>query len=775
MAQTADRDGTPRYFLKFGVTAFILISATLVLVLFVLPQRYVLSSGFRESGMRFPPPSTPFAPLPVVPVAARPLPQPPPEIPPGPAELFWAEVTPGLQAGNYRAVLPVFERYLREHPDDLDVRHEYAITLLAAGRPGDAIPVLREVLATRDDPDDRLLLARTLRELGRTAEASIEYGRLLEANPDATALALEWAQAHAWAREYERAVRILLEALERDPSSVPLRVELARDYFAMGRLQDASDALVGIDDDALAQADGLVLRNDIQAALFVPTPEIPPPTLAEQAASARVAGDFERSKELFEQALQESPEDASIWQAYADLLEYELSDFEGARPALLEVERLSEPPSPNLEYRLAQIEIWTNRNDEARERLLTLLASLESGVQPPAPAAGGADQPEPVTVADVRALLGDLNRWDGDRIGAASEYQAALDTDPSNARALDGLAALQADVTRQTVELEQPRVGAAASSLADTDDFYQVDAGGEWVSLDGPWIWGGSGGNRWLGGLDLDGSIVDRQGIYVDLESARWWRWGTIRTGIDFGAQRVRSTWDYSFGGSLGLRERSGATAELRYRHGPAYPLTSTLQSALADVVQDRFTLTRMQPLAERWSLAAALDAAWLQAASDSVASGTQGGTARLQAALSIGRALSRSVTLGLSARALAFTSAAPRAALPGGGTLPLFWDPTSAFSLGPYAQLSRDLSASWKLTGRLTPGLAFIDERRSSRSGYQLVPDVSAEAGVRREGGRFWASLDFFYSQGRFSGYQTYGARLTLSARDWSALGGSR
>ena len=54
--------GDSRYLLRFGVTAFLLIAGTLVLVLYVLPERYVLSSGFRESGMSFPQPSTPFVP-----------------------------------------------------------------------------------------------------------------------------------------------------------------------------------------------------------------------------------------------------------------------------------------------------------------------------------------------------------------------------------------------------------------------------------------------------------------------------------------------------------------------------------------------------------------------------------------------------------------------------------------------------------------------------------------------------------------------------------------
>jgi hypothetical protein len=37
-----------RYPLKFGTAASLLISGTLVLVLYVLPERYVISAGFRE-------------------------------------------------------------------------------------------------------------------------------------------------------------------------------------------------------------------------------------------------------------------------------------------------------------------------------------------------------------------------------------------------------------------------------------------------------------------------------------------------------------------------------------------------------------------------------------------------------------------------------------------------------------------------------------------------------------------------------------------------------
>ena len=53
MSKKSRRGGAgSRYYLGFGFTALLLVSGTLVLVLVVLPKRYVFGSGFRESGLR---------------------------------------------------------------------------------------------------------------------------------------------------------------------------------------------------------------------------------------------------------------------------------------------------------------------------------------------------------------------------------------------------------------------------------------------------------------------------------------------------------------------------------------------------------------------------------------------------------------------------------------------------------------------------------------------------------------------------------------------------
>jgi predicted Zn-dependent protease len=764
VARRADRRGKDaRYSLRFGSVALVLIAGTLVLVLFVLPERYVLRPGFRESGMSFPAASTPFAPYPVVPVAAVALPRPPgppPVIPPGPAEVFWAEVVPLLEGGRLAEALQAFDRYLLDYPADADVRRERAITLLEAGRPAEAVEDLGRLLATRDDLQLRLLLARTLRDLGRIDEAGAEYEALFQARPDDVDITLEWAQAYAWAVRYADAEAVLRRGLARDPSSIPLRVELARIYFETGpgRLEEARALLAPIGDADLAAAGALVLRDAIVAALRLSPPlETPTPSPLERAVAAREADQFDVARALLEDALRETPGDVALWQAYADLLEYELGDFDGAYSALLEVERLT-GRGADLQYRLAQLETWLGRTSDAERRLVALLDLLDTGGSEAAVARAG-----------VHSLLGDLRRWEGDRLGAAARYRLALADDPANARARAGLDALEADVERQLVELEAPRLGGSVYSLADTDDFVRLDLGGEWVDVGGPWVVGGTVGNRWISGVALDGGAAYRQGAYAELEGARWWRWGTVRTGLDLGVQHPRGAWDLSLGGSLGHRGANGAVSEVRYEHGPAHPVALTLQSVLANVVQDHVTVSHARRLSESWSLAGVADAAWLRADPDSLAAGSRIETARLQGALSVGRALSATLTLGLATRALTLTAAAPATLLPGSSPRRLFWDPSLVLSAGPYLQLTRDLSRSWKLTGRLVPGLALVDERGAA--GTDLIPHASAEAGVRREGARYWTALDLFYYQGQFDGYRTYGARLSLGARDFSAL----
>ena len=71
--------------------------------------------------------------------------------------------------------------------------------------------------------------------------------------------------------------------------------------------------------------------------------------------------------------------------------------------------------------------------------------------------------------------------------------------------------------------------GSAAPSvvefaLGDTDDYRRFDLRGETGGTPGSWVWRGGAGYRWLSGFDLAGGQGSLQGVWGDVEVARWFR-----------------------------------------------------------------------------------------------------------------------------------------------------------------------------------------------------------------------------------------------------------
>jgi len=624
-----------------------------------------------------------------------------------------------------------------------------------------------------------------MRDAGRLADAERAYADLVAERPNDVDLLLERALAHAWAGDHARAAELLLDALRRAPDSVRVRVELARAYFSLGRVLDAEAKLAELDDARLDAEGARPLRAALTAATTIPTPAAPPlaeaaaeppPTPLQLALGAREAGDIDVARRLLADALAASPDDVDAWQALADLLEYELADFERARAALLEVTRLR-GVEPERELRLARLEIWTERSGDAASRLEALLATLDAASRRGEPtdssAEASAEDALRALRAEAFALLGDLHRWAGDRLRASSHYVLALGEQPDHPRAQAGLAALDAEISRQIAEIESPWRGARASALADTDDFTRAEAALAWVEVESDgWVWGGAAGRRWLRGVESVGLTGERGGLFVELMGARWWRSGTVRTQLTAAGEHVRTEWDLSMGAAFAHRSL-GRSTDVRIEHGPAHPLTHTLQSVTAGLAHDRLSVEHTRSLGERTSLTASVDAARLRVDGVGAVTSSDAST-RLQASLTVTRRVAMSVSLGVSAQALGFLDPAPSAApsAPGGPALRLFWDPRLAASLGPLVQLDHELTPQWKVTGRLAPGLALVDERGTASR--QFVPHVGAEGGVTHEGKRVRASLELFFYQGQFDGYRSYGARLTLGTLALPALGGS-
>ena len=784
------------YLLGFGATALLLGGMTLVLVLIVLPRRYVLNAGLREAGISFPTEAAPFSPPPEVLREAPPPPSTPPPAPPeatqGPAEVFWTRVDPLLSTGSYAEALPLFEEYLGTYPDDGGVLREFGITLSRAQQPERAAEVLQRLLPDGRYPGVRLILARVLRDQGRLDEASGHYASLVDEKPGDVGMVLEWARALAWGKDYERSAEVLGVALEEEGAPPELAVELAQVLYWSGRLEEAAERLGRMDEELLARLGAGGLKADVLAA-FTPPPaleeagEEPPATLLHSAALAFAHQDYQGAADLYRQALQEDPTDVETWRTYGDLLQYALEDMDGARDALLCLEDLG-GGDPALRFRLARLELWTGRHPQAFSRLESLLVDAELGSLPGKPGdtadpgtlphePGAAAGLEPTEIAEVWALLGDLHRWGGRRAPAGEAYRAALGTDEANERARMGMDGLLLEVEKGILAEESPRAGGSAYSLADSDQFSRLDLGAEAVGVNGTWTWAVKTGSRWLGGMDLGGAQREEQGWFLELESARWWRFGTVRTGVHLGVEQVRpDATDIAYGASLRLAQLWGFRTDLRYDHGPAYPITATLQSVFARVVQDRLTASMARRVGEDWSLHLAAegallgaDGALLRARGVPLESESEPGSGgreaddrslRLEGGLSLGRSVTDALTLGVTGRALTYTGPSPVVE-----ELRLFWDPNALFSGGLFAQVEKGLTDSWTLRSRISPSLAFIDER--AQRGFQRVPHLSAEVGFSYVGRSVGADVGAFYYQGRFDGYNAYGLRMGLSARD--------
>jgi predicted Zn-dependent protease len=746
--------------------AMVLGSMTLVLVLVVLPRRYVLHAGLRESGMSFPASAAPFVP----PEELRREVAPPPPILSttipvrGPAELLWEDVEELLQDNRFGDALVRFEAYLAQYPWDRSVRREYAITLDRAGRSDDAVPVFMALLDGEDDPDLRLLLARSLRDQRRMQEASTQYRVLVEGAADDVALTLEFARALSWGRQYEESVAVLQAYLASHPENLEFRVELARVLFWSGRVEEAAEVVEGIPGEALEGFDAVALNEEIVAANTPPPPVPEEPVIlstVDQADRAVAEQDYEAAARLYRRALEESPSDRYVLAPYADVLQYHLGDLEGAHEALLRLEQVTEA-GPVLRLRIAQLAVWTGRDEEGAERLDALLEDVSTGNWPPHEYDGDFAEPQ---IATAEALRGDLYRWEGRRGEAAAAYERALAADPGSSQSRSGLEQLSGEVDDRLNEVEGPRLGTTVYSFSDSDDFTLLDLGLEGVFLDGRWVWNASSGLRVLQGLASSGDGTER-GVFAEVEGARWWRWGTLRTALYFGVEEVRpGGTDLSVGASVHWSELVGFRTDLRFDHGPAYPLTVTLESALFRLQQNRFSVGLARRLGTDWSLFLSGDANWLDFA-DSGDSG--GGSLRLEAGASLGRTLFEGIELGMNTRGLSYSEGAPAL-----GGRRLFWDPEAVLSAGVYARWTERPAEFWELRALANPSFAWIRER--GFTGSERVPHFAAEAGLSYRGSRIRMSVDAFYYQGRFDGYRAYGLRFGLGMVDWLGSGRDR
>lgn len=719
------------YWLSFTLFVLLLGGGTALFVLGVLPRRFVLQTGLRESDLSFPARLPAFGEIIrealVRPGVVRPVSRPPR---PGAAELLWSRVLPLLHAGRWAEALPILRSYLARHPGDADVLREYATTLRKAGEQAEADTALRRLVRLTGSFSDRRSLARLLRDEGRTDEAAAIYDKLAEERPADAGIRLELAQALVWAGRSDAA----REALAALPDSVRRGTQARTIESQIERL------LAAAPESAAAGAPGAAAGKQEQAA--------PPLSLAERARRAAARGDLNRASFLYAEAVRRDPRDAAAWRAWADLLELRLRDYPGAATALTRWIELTGADGTQ-HVRLARLESWSGRQARAAA-ILDSLVRREPGR------------------ADAWALLGDVRRFRGDRPGASRAYRRALALEPSNEQAGQGLSALAATRERILAQREPREVGPGVSLFEDSDDYRRLDLRAAGRARSGATVIEGEAGYRVLHGRTLLGTPpqMSVRGGFADVTVGRWWREATVRTSLTAGIEHLEIEGTRPrFGAALELPDAGGFALSASLEHGPAYPTTRTLESVIEPVTASDLSLSLFRLLGDAWSLQAATDATLLASAPlDNV---------RLAGSAALRRAIASWLTAGYVTRWIGFTRSAHVTVGTGGATTPgpltgprLYWDPSSYWSHQLLLEAHTPVAGSGRPGGTsglearlsLQPGFAIVHERGRSA---ETVPQYEATGGLTGRGPWGSVSLDLFYGRTRVGGYRSWGGSL--------------
>lgn len=734
-----DRPGGRRlpYWVGYAVMTVLLLGVTVTLVA-ILPSRYALVADLREAGFSFPTSADAIGfPMPAREPLIEPAPPPVPPVArePGPAEAMWADVDSLLAGRDYGAAVARMEAYLEEQPGDVAVQRERARTLAISGRTAAAREAFDALARRTGARSDRLALARLLRDAGEVDAAVSLYRDLLDAQPSDERLRHELAQLYLWADRHPEAITELERLVAAHPDSGAYRFDLARALYWNDRPGEARQVLAAMPEGALGAAgaaDAAELAAELDRLLAPPPePEPEPPTLVERARAAAGAEDFEVARRLYDEAASEAPGDSALARERADFLQYRVADLDAAIAALVAYDARFGLDADG-RYRLAELYVWTGREADARRELVALVR----------------DHPDR---AEGWGLLGDVYRYADERGAARDAYERAQVLEPGEPHAAAGLPELDR-LRRATVASHEPvGVGPSVSLFSDSDDFLRLDVGagagwaGEELAVDLTAGW------RRLEGLDLGGLPVEDEGAFAALEAARWWSEASLRTGLRVGVDHLEAAGTEPVLGLSAARFwRSGGSVELQLEHGPAYPLTTTMESAAAEVVADRVQVAAYAPLSPELSLSIAAGVVRLSNAGPA--------NTRLHGAATVARRLAPWLTADLGTRLVGFTDPAPVIGRRLYWDPQLFWSNTAGLTLGTPTREG----LGYRL--RLSAGAAWSDERDAAEA--EWIPQFGAEAGLTWRSERTALDLGTFYRRSREDDYSSFGAELALRIR---------
>jgi Flp pilus assembly protein TadD len=701
-----------------------LATASLCLLFFFvfgfLPQRFLLELDFSESGFAYPVIRPP-----------HPLPPPPPPdevrrpIARGPAERFWAEYVPLARNGEHDAALQLAADYLAHFPEDLSARLEYARELWRAGQLSAAVVAYRDALERGAEPGVRLELAQLYSAAGEWEAALAIYEKLAEESPRDSELLREFAELATWAERYDRAERAYARLVELAPGDPEFRLQWARVLYWSDRPERAFDVLAD-----LPPGYRSVSVDSLRAAIAVALP--PPdaePSLLEQARGLAMAGAADSALALYRVILLKDPGADSTLLEMANVFEYRANEPDSAI-AYLRAYLGRRPDDRDARMRLAHLLIWNGYLAEAEAETEALLSA----------------RPED---AEAWALMGDLRRWSGDRVGAAQAYQQSLDLAPEEVTAVEGLAALNAQLDAELAGRGTIGPAGGVDYFADSDDFSVARWRGTWTNGEPRVRTGVEVTAERIAGYEPAGERAQLTAFDTRATAERWWLQGRLQTTAGLGVWAAGAGAAFQPVAELVVvaPDLGGAAVRFEYRHEPAFRETATLQATLAGLRADVAGLGYYRSIADRIDMSMAARLAWL--------SGQGEANLRADAAIAFLYRPDDSWTLGYESRALSFRDPAP---VPG---LRLYWDPEWTWTNSAVLGWAGDLRAGWELEARAVPGLAWTRERDREAA---AVLELSANVGVRRRVGVWTIGATAGYGQSRLDGYRTFRLGVGLS-----------
>ncbi|MBI5282444.1 MAG: tetratricopeptide repeat protein [Candidatus Solibacter usitatus] len=139
-----------------------------------------------------------------------------------------AEASAHLDAGRFAQAIDLLQPLAEKWPDDITVRFNLALAYSLAGRDEDAIAGFRKVLALKAGLyEAQLNLGRLLVKLDRFAEAAPLLEEALGQRPAGGKAAYLLGRAYAGGGQWTKAVAALEKAVEVDPGTADIQLELA--------------------------------------------------------------------------------------------------------------------------------------------------------------------------------------------------------------------------------------------------------------------------------------------------------------------------------------------------------------------------------------------------------------------------------------------------------------------------------------------------------------------------------------------------------------------